>query len=714
MRDGVIVGAFGDMSGARPDVWLCPLQRQASDDPNEVCSTYAYKWATGTISGSIGGLRQGDKATVTLTAVNSNDAYADDLADDMTVTAGRGGAATYKFTGVADGRYMVTLEANAGSWPENKTGVISVMHDEEDDSEDYTGAMVSGDATALSATDLRGVIRGRIANDSNGREGLTGDESAAGVMVAIYTAKKVGGTGATKNNYVADKPVMDANGDPMMAETGRDGVFTFNGLVVGNMYFLKPKPTDLYDAVRNGNPMIGAKAEKATDVVMHALAEAGLPPRAGTEPAFPTWNYNTSTATPGGDANFVLLYKDGEVEGSVSDPSIRGAHSRAVVELHLCRTTVFEDDDNTTANVDESMHGECDDFAGVVEEASVDARGNWSKSGLREGIYEVIVHLPAGYEHVNKSGAAAHDGDTSVDPAVVTSYFTQQLATLTGGRADAGTKTFHIRDRNAGRGAAFTSLEIDGTACVAVTTGIRCFDGGSNDQNNAHDDDDISVELEASTGATVRLSSSATNPSPRGTGTYSVAVANGDATDVTLPTGARTFHIHITAEDGYANNRTASDGSAQAVENFTVRRDADVRLNSVTVKWSGASLELDRAALDLDSDDEDAPVTGAVDLGTITLTGVGTETALTSVSGAAMNTDFGSVTVTAAECPATRAAPTAASAALTTGQLTDHDTDPETPDQITVCFSIGDWKSATDLNNDNGHQYQAVLRRPAS
>ena len=96
--DGLIVGSFGAGSGARPDVWLCPLARQASDDPGEVCSTYAYKWATGTITGTIdGNLRQGDKATVTLTPVNSNDAYADDLADEVEVTKGSG-AATYTFT----------------------------------------------------------------------------------------------------------------------------------------------------------------------------------------------------------------------------------------------------------------------------------------------------------------------------------------------------------------------------------------------------------------------------------------------------------------------------------------------------------------------------------------------------------------------------------------------------------------------------------------
>ena len=82
--DGKIVGAFGEgASGARPDVWICPLWRLDNEDPNKNCSTFAYKWADGTISGSISGLRKGDKATVNLVPVRSNDDYSDDLEDDV-------------------------------------------------------------------------------------------------------------------------------------------------------------------------------------------------------------------------------------------------------------------------------------------------------------------------------------------------------------------------------------------------------------------------------------------------------------------------------------------------------------------------------------------------------------------------------------------------------------------------------------------------------
>ena len=57
------------------------------------------------------------------------------------------------------------------------------------------------------------------------------------------------------------------------------------------------------------------------------------------EPAIPSWDYHTSTAAGVEDNNFVLLYKNGEVEGEVSDPSVRGAHKYSTVELHRCKVT---------------------------------------------------------------------------------------------------------------------------------------------------------------------------------------------------------------------------------------------------------------------------------------------------------------------------------------------------------------------------------------
>ena len=680
--DGKIVGAFGDMSGARPDVWLCPLQRQEAK-----CSTYAYKWATGTISGSIDGLRAGDKATVTLTPVNSNEDYADDLADDARVTAGTGGAAEYSFTGVvADGRYMVTLEANADSWGEDETGVLSVMHDEDNDEDDYSGDSATGN---LSATDLRGVIRGRIANDSNGRDGLTSDESRAGVVVNLHTASAAITSGANKGRRTAGADVVAT------AETDGDGVFMFENLVVGKHYFVKPQGTDLYTAVRNGSTSIAD--EKSSDIVTHALTTAGLPPAPGNEPAIPKWNYYTSTATSidaaafeptsVGAADFVLLYKDGEVEGMVWDPSVRGAHKRTVIELHQCKMATEPETDREGGGGGEAQ---CTEYTDVVVEATVDAQGNWGAEDLREGVYEVIPDLPAGYISVNKQGGT--------DVGDERTLYTQQFVELKGGRADDDTKTFYIKDRNAGDEATLEGVEVDGVACTTSASPTNAMP-----QCGHSDDGSFSVVVTASPGAMVRLSSSASDaaPSPG----YSQAVTNGRATTVTLPkAGTRMYYVHVAAEDGYATNTAADAG-------FSIRRDADVRVKTVQLSWDGDRIDLNRDELGLDPDGETDPVTGTTAL-RVTVdegdNGAGVPATALTVEATSMTSGFGVVTW-------------AAFNTVDGGCLSDFS---DAGNEVTVggtsgeigrvCFRITDSDGAAtdpDKNSDNTRDYLLILTR---
>ena len=719
--DGKIVGAFGEgASGARPDVWICPLWRLDNEDPNKNCSTFAYKWADGTISGSITGLRKGDKATVTLVPVRSNDEYSDDLEDDVDVTS-KGGATKFSFEGVADGEYKVVLEANPGSWGEKDDTGIRVLHEEDSDDDEYSGDTASA---SLDATDLRGTIKGRIANDSGGRIGsLNGDESRSGVMVAVHEAVKVGGSGTTKDNYKYGDAVTDADDDPVMAETDEDGVYSFEGLVVGNMYLVKPQETALYTAVRNGNTSIGKTAEEATDVVTHALTEAVVP-NPKFKPANPSWNYHTSTAAGVQVNNFVLMYKNGEVEGEVSDPSVRSAHKYSTVELHRCKVTNFVKAVVVGEGI-EAVDGVpltgCTDYTDDVAEASVDDDGEWIAEDLMEGIWEVVVDLPAGYVHVNESGVAAmeENGDNT--------YFTRQAAELTGGRADDGMKVFHIKDRNAGAGAAFNSLAIDGTTCV-VTDDAVCG-------NNEHDDNTISVVLTASRGATVRLSSSATLPSPTGRTSrtnYSAAVTNGKATTVSLPfAGQRRFHIHVAAEDGYSQNRFDGQGVLTAVPIFVVRRDADIRLDELTIQWGGDRIELDRTELGLSPgspDGETGPVTGpttvsvTLDKGdggaavpadqALTLIPVGINKTFDLVAFSAVLVDdpafsgqFGNCTDISSDGAVTVEVEANETTAGTTGK-----------GEAAICFSITDSNGQDDPNDDarvpaSSHVYRVILTR---
>ena len=694
--DGLIVGAFGEGdSGARPDVWLCPLARQQDDDPNAVCSTYAYKWATATVSGSIGGLREDDEAMVSLIPVNSNEDYEDDLADDIEVTAGVGGAATYSFTGVADGRYTVMLAANPGSWEEDDATGIEVEHDEDNDAEDYTGDASSGNN--LSATDLRGVIRGRIANDSNNRPGLTADESRAGVVVNLHAASAPISSGVNRGRRTAGSAVVAT------AETDEDGVYMFEGLQVGKRYFLMPEGTDLYTAVRSNEANM--PNQKTTDIVTHALTTAGLPPAEGTEPAIPEWDYHTSTATGLESNNFALLYRDGEVEGDVSDPSARAAHSRSVVELHQCRTTnqVLDADGNVT-----TAASQCTEYTGEVAEASVDDDGNWDAPDLREGIYEVIVDLPAGYVNVSATGT-----ETEADAGFVS----QQLVTLTGGRADASTQTFHIKDRNAGSESALTSVTVDAAACTTSS-----LDATSNASNQCGHDTDgsFTVVVTASPGAVVRLSNLGDDDDVNTAAMRSFQVNNGRASTVTLSDpGSEAFFVHVRSEDGYSTNGTAGLNTA-ATEGFTLRRNADVRARMVTIKWSGGIIELDRRELGLHPGNPDGETGDLQGLTTIRVTvsgadGTDADVPITvlDVEAVSMTTGFGAVnwedyTATdAVHCDGLAGATDAA-------QITLPNSAGGTTGRDGICFRItdtdGDATNA-DANTANVRDYILIVTR---
>ena len=695
--DGLIVGAFGAGSGARPDVWLCPLARQASDDPSEVCSTYAYKWATGTISGTIGGLRQGDKATVTLTPVNSNDDYADDLAAKRVVTQGAGDPVEYEFTGVADGRYMATLVANPGSWPANEAKGLEVMHDESDTDDDYTGASDTGN---LSATDLRGVIRGRIANDSNGRSGLTSDESRAGVVVNLHASSNADSKG--KRSPVA--AVLATR------ETDEDGVYMFEGLTVGKHYFVEPQGTGLYTAVRNGNTGVKDQVptgKTANDVIVtQALTRATLPPAPGSEPAIPTWDYNNSTATVGA-ADFVLLYKDGEVEGKVSDPSVRKAHARTVIELHQCKTSNYSDGGTPDDNSDDTAASQCKEFTGVVEKAEMDANGNWSRGGLREGLYEVIPDLPAGYISVNAAGGTAVD-----DPLTL---HTQQFVELMGGRADDDTQTFHIKDRNAGSASALTTVTVNAAACT--TAG---FDATSNASNQCGHKGNgaFTVVVTASSGAVVRLSNLGDDDDVNTASMRSFQVNNGSASTVTLTDpGSEGFFVHVRSEDGYSTNGSAGLNNASTA-GFHIRRDADVRVKTVNLTWSGDGIVLDRKALNLDPDGETDPVTGTTTL-RVTVdkgargTAAPSGTDAITVEAASMTTGFGTrswedATGTPPACPGSPTASTTGDAVTLPANAGT------TKGTVAVCFTITDsdgHATNPDANTSNTRNYLLILTR---
>ena len=619
--DGIIEGAFGDMGGARPDVWICPLTVADGADAEEDCSTFAYKWATGTISGNVTGLRKGDEEVmVTLTPVNSNDDYAGDLAMDTEV---KFGATQFSFDGVADGKYAVTLKAVPGKWKKDAKET-DVMHDEARTIDTYTG---DAQTVGLSATDLRGVIKGVIGRNINGTT-LSSGETIAGAVVNLHYAKKVGGTGANKNQRIDGGAVLDDNGDPITTTTDKDGVYSFPDLATDTVYLVKAQGTDLYAVVRNGDPRIGSIAEETSDVVSHALVWPSTSTLASLKPGIPQWDaeksqaYNTSNHASGsayasgvvdpyvdrtvaspvvvrGIANFVLLYKDGEIEGVVNDPGKNQGHKRSEVELRLCKTTnaVTANDVLVDNTLTASPATRCSDYAGETVTVAVNDDKTWSQDGLREGRWEVVVDPPPGFVTA-----------TSLADRATASL--QQMAELEGDRDDYQTNTFFIRDQNAGQTAELSKVAIVGGKTDGGPNNDGCPINATPDNSADNRCIDIpvgtssfKVTVTASDGAIIRLSPDATDATASG----SVSVTNKKRATVAVTklAGTTVLYAHVSSGDGYTTNSAADRG-------FAVRRNADVRVKEVTVAWSGFGIVLGRDQLGLgqNPDGETSPVVG--------------------------------------------------------------------------------------------------------
>ena len=193
LEDGTSVGAFGDEGGAGPEVRLCPMSSSSKDD---MCSTFGYQWASGSISGAVTrrGAGVGD-AAVNLDAITNNHSP-----DDNTKTSkSRATKGNYGFASVQDGEYWVRTPATATNKADSTR--IAIYHDEATDDDPDDGIIGTGvTATAdFALTALRLDIKGYVANDGNeGNDAVgevdgivRGDEAVAGVEVALGTITRI-------------------------------------------------------------------------------------------------------------------------------------------------------------------------------------------------------------------------------------------------------------------------------------------------------------------------------------------------------------------------------------------------------------------------------------------------------------------------------------------------------------------------------------------
>ena len=373
LEDGSSVGAFGDEGGGVPHVKLCPM---SSTSDNDMCSTFAYQWATGSIDGAV--KRRGvgvASATVNLRAITDNHSP-DDNTKTSKAAATKG---NYAFAAVQDGEYWVHTPATATNKADSVR--LAFYHDEDndDDADDGIVGNPASHSEDLDVTALRLQIKGFVVND--GQEGdnedpdldqiVRGDEAVAGIELELLTITKVS-TNKKDTTFKVHDTVM----------TDDDGSYAFEDVVEGSSYYVRATGSGIYHAAE----------ASATDGFSRKVAADEYPATEEGDFALPYWDYNkgmtmmtkvtvsNATGTVSADfVNFALLYSDGSISGRVREAS--GNPGNITIELIRCET--YDADDEECATYDRD--------AFPTQTTETGSNGTWEFNDLLEGWYEVYV-----------------------------------------------------------------------------------------------------------------------------------------------------------------------------------------------------------------------------------------------------------------------------------------------------------------------------------
>ncbi|MDE2876867.1 MAG: hypothetical protein OXQ93_15610, partial [Gemmatimonadota bacterium] len=351
---GSSVGAFGEMSGAGPEVRVCAASEGTTDDE---CATYGYQWKTGDLSGMVG-IHSGNDISVVATTGQGATGKSDTTRTEP--------AGSYSLTGLQDGTYDATAGNNNEDYALNGTPTtkgIELYHDEFADDEDEDKADSAWAGRRMQATASWDVTRiglkimGYVGNDSNGDKLMRGDESMADVALTLKTGMRQNST------------TKVWSGGTTVAETATDpaGFYAFENLRAGVEYFVVASSGSGYRAVRalTGNTNVAAKVSAYNYPALPSEGTFNLP----------VWDYATRGATnptttitsgsvSGDLQNFALVYTDGSISGSVNNVS------------------------GSNNNIDIRISS---DVSSGVTERATNTAGNFSVTGVLEGTYSAVI-----------------------------------------------------------------------------------------------------------------------------------------------------------------------------------------------------------------------------------------------------------------------------------------------------------------------------------
>jgi len=372
-------GAFGEMSGAGPEVEVCPLttdtRPSSLGDEDSDCATFAYQWKTGSITGAIG--RAVKDLDVSIEA--DTDVHSEAPRDTETDKDGK-----FDWSSVQDGVYSIAVASSDEYTFTPKSVRVDVYHDEfeDDKNEDTKYVGTAGtDHAKFTGTRLRLSIKGyaaNVAHETDDRVRL--DETYPGAELEIYAYDKDSEAKIKKKGKVLGT-----------ATVGDDGLYEFNDLDDTGSYTIVAKNTDDYEMYATGPNIHYRNNIKA--MTYRDVGEEDL--------MLPKWDYAASTVTNPTSThdldpddtesptftfyNFVLLHGDGDFTGRVYEA--RGEPGGIAVELRRCETYT-KADATATPPVEESCR---EDTGFSAETENADSRGRWDFASLREGWYAVNI-----------------------------------------------------------------------------------------------------------------------------------------------------------------------------------------------------------------------------------------------------------------------------------------------------------------------------------
>ena len=452
---GMSTGAFGAMSGAGPEVEVCPLttdtRPSSLGDDDSDCATFAYQWTTGSITGDVG--RPVEDLDVNIDA--DTDTHSEAPRDTETDEDGEFG-----WSGVQDGVYSIAV-ASSDDYDVTPTSErVDVYHDEfedDDDEDDFIGTPDTDHADFM-ATRLRLSIKGYAANVSHETNKVVrGDETYEGAVLELFAYDED-----------SEDDIMSTGGVVATDEVDADGLYEFDDLDEG-FYVIVAKQTGDYEMLRE--PAVtywnGVEAQLALDPADYDEEDLALP----------SWDYTnselvnpTSTVTVGTGAaaqsftfyNFALLHGNGEFSGRVREA--RGDPAGIAVELRRCEeTTLDADDDDVVASCAEELT-----FPAQTNEAGTS--GSWDFPDLREGYYVTNIAATT-YNRAKYDSRGMIDDDapncmgtaTPVAADCDTDRTTELYGLLQGDDAfNRGGATFYVYNRTLSADDMLTKLEVIG------------------------------------------------------------------------------------------------------------------------------------------------------------------------------------------------------------------------------------------------------------